>query len=282
MSDKQIVEIHPTAMISSDAVIGEGVRIGPYTVIGSQVKIGEGTEIGPHTVIEGPTCIGKDNSIIGQAAIGTAPQDLKYQGEESFLSIGDGNIIREFVTINRGTEGGGRKTTIGNHNALMTGVHIAHDCHVGMGTILTNSATLAGHVEVEDYAIVGAFSGVHQFCRVGTHAFIGGYSVLTRDALPFIKTVGYRNRAAIYGINSLGLKRKEFSSESIKNLKRAYQWLFQKGLKVSDAVDKIEEEANLSNEVRTLLRFIETAERGFVRDIGEGGGGYSEVRSDRR
>ena len=152
MSVRQEIEIHPTAMISSDAVIGPGVRIGPYAVIGARVEIGEETEIGPHAVIEGPTSIGKHNRIIGQAAIGTIPQDLKYRGEESFLFIGDGNTIREFVTINRGTEGGGGKTTIGDQNLLMTGVHVAHDCHVGTGAILANSATLAGHVEIADYS----------------------------------------------------------------------------------------------------------------------------------
>ena len=281
MSVRQEIEINPTAMISSDAVIGAGVQVGPYAVIAARVEVGEGTEIGPHVVIEGPTSIGKHNRIIGQAAIGTIPQDLKYRGEESFLSIGDGNTIREFVTINRGTEGGGGKTTIGDQNLLMTGVHVAHDCHVGTGAILANSATLAGHAEIADYATVGAFSGVHQFCRVGTHAFVGGYSVLTRDALPFVKTVGYRNQAAIYGINSLGLKRRDFSPADIKTLKKAYRWLFQKGLKINEAVEKIKEEALESNEVKTLIRFIETAERGFVRNSGESGGEDSEVGSNR-
>ena len=281
MSVRQEIEIHPTAMISSDAVIGPGVRIGPYAVIGVRVEIGEETEIGPHAVIEGPTSIGKHNRIIGQAAIGTIPQDLKYRGEETFAEIGDNTIIREFVTINRGTEGGGGKTTIGDRNLLMTGVHVAHDCHVGTGAILANSATLAGHVEIADYSTVGAFSGVHQFCRVGTHAFVGGYSVLTRDALPFVKTVGYRNQAAIYGINGLGLKRRDFSPADIKTLKQAYRWLFQKGLKINEAVEKIKEGALESNEVKTLIRFIETAEKGFVKNSGEGGGEDSKIGSNR-
>ena len=264
--------IHKSALVSSRAEIGAGVRIGPYSVIGDGVTIGEGTVVGPHTVIEGPTLIGKRNRIIGQSAIGTIPQDLKFQGEETSLSIGDENIIREFVTINRGTAGGGGKTTIGNGNLLMTGVHIAHDCHVGQRTVLANSATLAGHVEIQDDSTVGAFSGVHQDCRVGVHAFIGGYSVLTRDALPFVKTVGYRNQAKLYGINSLGLERKNFSSQRLEALKKAYRWLFQKGLKIRQAVDQIRKEELETADVSVLIQFIESSKRGFVRDVSAGQG----------
>ena len=258
-------EIHKTAIVSQGAEIGRGVRIGPYAVIGDDVAIGEDTIIGPHSVIEGPTSIGSKNRILGQSAIGTIPQDLKYQAEETFLSIGDENVIREFVTINRGTAGGGGRTIIGNRNLLMTGVHIAHDCSVGQGAILANSATLGGHVEVGDDSTVGAFTGVHQFCRVGCHAFVGGYSVLTRDALPFVKTVGDRGQAKIYGINSVGLRRKGFSSQRVETLKKAYRWLFQKGLTVKVAIGKIREKKLEAEDVVRLIHFIETTERGFVR-----------------
>lgn len=260
--------IHETAIISPGAQVAEGVLIGPYAVIGENVVLGEGNTIGPHTVIEGPAVIGKSNRIVGQCAIGTVPQDLKFQGEQSTLQIGDENTIREFVTINRGTSDGGGKTTIGNNNILMTGVHVAHDCHIGHRAILANAATLGGHVEIADYATVGAFSGVHQFCRVGAYAFIGGYSVLTRDALPFIKTVGDRNRARIYGINSLGLRRIDFSLQRITALKKAYRILFQRGLKVQEAVEKIRQRGLDNEDVNIILRFIEISERGYVKNFG--------------
>jgi len=265
MSQAHPCQIHPTAMVSPEVELAEGVQIGPYAVIGERVVIGQGTWVGPHAVIEGPTVIGKNNRIKGQSAIGTPPQDLKYKGEETFLEIGDENTIREFVTINRGTAGGGRRTTIGSHNLLMTGVHVAHDCHIGQQTILANSATLAGHVEIGNFSTIGAFSGVHQFCRVGLHAFIGGYSVLTRDALPFVKTVGSRNQAGIYGINSVGLGRRGFSKERIKALNQAYRWLFRKGLSLSEARQNIEDGGPLTEDVAVLLDFIDTSDRGFVR-----------------
>ncbi len=259
-----MVEIHETAIVSARSEIGEGVSVGPYAVIGENVKVGEGSLIGPHTVIEGPTTIGKRNHFYGQAAIGTSPQDLKYQGQETFLVIGNDNIIREFVTINRATASGG-KTTIGDHNLLMTGVHVAHDCCVGQSTILANAATLAGHVDIGDYATVGAFTGVHQFCRVGVYAFIGGYSVLTRDALPFVKTVGDRSQAKTYGINSMGLRRRGFSLQRIQALRTAYRHLFQKGLRIKEGTVRIRKEGPKSEDVRQLIEFIESSTRGFVR-----------------
>ena len=259
-----MIEIHETAIVSPRAEIDERVHIAPYAVIGENVKIGEGTLIGPQTVIEGPSTIGSGNHIYGQAAIGTCPQDLKYRGEETFLVIGDNNVIREFVTINRAATAGG-KTAIGDHNLLMTGVHVAHDCRVGKGAILANSATLAGHVDIADYATVGAFSGVHQFCRVGIYAFIGGYSVLTRDAIPFVKTVGNRSQAKTYGINSIGLQRRGFSVERIQALKTVYRWLFQKHLKVEEATAKIRKEGLGTEDVRKLIEFIQGSTRGFVR-----------------
>ncbi len=261
-------EVHPTAVLSSEVRLGAGVRVGPYCVIEGDVVIGDETTIGPHTVIQGPTVIGKRNRVYGQSALGTDPQDLKFWGEVTTLVIGDNNKIREFVTVNRGTEGGIQKTVVGSGNLLMTGVHVAHDSVVGNGTILANSATLAGHVTVSDYATVGAFSGVHQFCRVGPHAFIGGYSVLTRDALPFVKTVGSRNQASIYGINRIGLERRGFSSHSVAALQGAYKKLFGRGMRLSDAIEEIRS-VPMTPEVETLVVFIETAERGFVRSASE-------------
>jgi UDP-N-acetylglucosamine acyltransferase len=194
-----------------------------------------------------------------------APQDLKYKGEPTVLEIGDGNVIREFVTIHRGTPNGGGRTTVGDRNLLMVGVHIAHDCHVGNEVIMANLATLAGHVEVGNYSTVGASVGVHQFCRVGEHAFIGGYSVLTQDALPFVKTVGERTHAKTYDVNRVGLERRGFSAERIDALKKAYRWLLRRGLRLEAAVARIREEGLETPDVALLLRFIETSERGFVR-----------------
>ena len=258
-------QIHPTAQVSSGAQLGRGVTVGPFVIIGDGVVIGEETAVGPHAVLKGPACLGKRNRILGQSAIGTDPQDLKYQGEETSLHIGDENIIREFVTINRGTAQGGGKTTIGSRNLFMTGVHVAHDCHLGHDGILANAATLAGHVEIGNSATVGAFTGVHQFCRVGRHAFIGGYSVITRDAPPFIKTVGHRNQARTYGINGIGLSRKGFSEERIRALRKAYRWIFRKGLTLPHARDRILQEDLQTPDVETLLQFLETSSRGFIR-----------------
>ncbi len=273
MGQSQTPEIHATAIISPGATVAEGVQIGPYSVIGDEVVISEGSVLGSHVVIEGPTVLGKRNQIIGPCAIGTIPQDLKFKGERTTLSIGDDNIIREFVTINRGTSGGGGETTIGDGNLLMTGVHVAHDCHVGHRTILANSATLAGHVDVQDDSTVGAFSGVHQECRVGVHAFIGGYSVITRDALPFVKTVGCRNQARIYGVNALGLERSDFSLERVEALTRAYRWLFKKGLKIQEAVEAIGKEGIQTEDVTALIEFVQSSSRGFVRNESRSGEG---------
>lgn len=261
-------KIHPTAIIDPSAEIAEDVEIGPYVVIGAQVSIEEGTHVGPHVVIQGPTRIGRDNVFIGQASIGTIPQDLKYQGESSCLSIGHRNRIREFVTINRGTEGGINKTVIGSDNLLMSTVHVAHDCVIGDGTVFAQSTALGGHVNVGDHAILGGFVGVHQFCRVGTYSFVGGYSVLTRDALPFVKTVGIRNRARIYGINHIGLERKGFSTDDIHGLKKAYRILFGKGQLLEKALVEVEKECKGMSYVGELVSFVKGAERGFVRSTG--------------
>ena len=252
-------EIHPTAIVHPNARIGAGTVVGPYVTIGEHVTIGRNCRIGASTVIDGVTAIGDGNEIFPMASVGLVPQDLKFGGEPTRVVIGDRNVIREFVTIHRGTAGGGGLTTIGHNNLLMAYTHIAHDCHIGNGTIFGNGATLAGHVLVEDHANVGAFSGVHQFCRVGRYAFIGGYSVVTKDALPFAKTVG--NRARIYGINTIGLIRHGFSQDTIVQLRRAYRHLLHSN--TSRALAQIERDQALqAPEVRYVVEFIRSSRRG--------------------
>ena len=256
---KERAAIHPTAIVHPRAQIGAGTVVGPYVSIGEHVRIGRNNKVGASCVIDGVTEIGDDNEIFPMSSIGLVPQDLKFGGEPTRVVIGDRNVIREFVTIHRGTAGGGGITTIGNHNLLMAYTHIAHDCIIGSETIFGNAATLAGHVLVEDFANVGAFSGVHQFCRVGKYAFIGGYSVVTKDALPFAKTVG--NRARIYGINTIGLIRRGFSQDTIAKLRRAHRILLHAN--TSRAVAQIEGDPGLqSPEVRYVIDFIRSSKRG--------------------
>ena len=251
--------IDPTAVVHPSAQIGSGTKVGPHVVIGEDVRIGRNCRIGASTVIDGPTDIGDENEIFPMTSIGLIPQDLKFGGEKTRLVIGSRNVIREFVTIHRGTAGGGGVTTIGDRNLFMAYTHIAHDCHVGNEIVFANGATLAGHVAVEDFATVGAFSGVHQFCRVGKHAFIGGYSVVTKDALPFAKTVG--NRARIYGLNTIGLVRRRFPQENIDRLRRAYRYLLHSN--TSRALTQIEQDPTLScPEVDYVLNFIRSSTRG--------------------
>ena len=256
--------IADTAIISSDAVLAPDVSVGAYSVIGPQVTIGAGTTIGPHSRIDGPTTIGERNRIVGQCSIGTEPQDIKYRGERTELVIGNDNMIREFVTINRGTVGGGGITTIASHNFLMAYSHVAHDCHVGSYTIFANNATLAGHVDVGDHSTIGAFSAVHQFCRVGDHAFIGGGSICTQDVLPFVKTVGNRP-AQTYGVNTIGLERKGFPKETIEALQRAYRLLIRSKLRLADALERIETELGFHSEVQYLVDFVRGSRRGVIR-----------------
>jgi len=252
-------DVHSTAIVHPGARIGAGTVVGPYATIGAHVVIGRNCRIGASTVIDGVTEIGDGNEIFPMASVGLVPQDLKFGGEPTRVVIGDRNVIREFVTIHRGTAGGGGLTSIGSHNLLMAYTHIAHDCHIGNDTIFGNGATLAGHVLVEDFANIGAFSGVHQFCRVGKYAFIGGYSVVTKDALPFAKTVG--NRARIYGINTIGLIRRGFSQDVIAQLRRAYRHLLHSN--TSRALAQIEQDPALkSAEVRYVVEFIRTSKRG--------------------
>jgi UDP-N-acetylglucosamine acyltransferase len=253
--------IHEAALVHPEAVIGAGTTIGPFASIGPGVVIGRNCRIGASTVIDGMTEIGDDNEIYPFASIGLAPQDLKFKGEPTRLVIGRHNVFREFVTIHRGTAGGGGVTAIGNDNLFMAYAHVAHDCGIGDHTIFGNAATLGGHVVVEDYATISAYSGVHQFCRVGQHAFVGGYTVVTRDALPYAKTVG--NRARIYGVNSIGLARRGFSPALIDQLRRAYRHLVQHN--TSRALELIEKDPSLdAPEVRYLVGFITSAQRGVI------------------
>lgn len=257
-------DIHPTAIVQPGAVVGEGTVIGPHASIGAHVRIGRNCRIGANTVIDGWTEIGDDNQIYPFVSIGLVPQDLKFSGEETHLRIGRRNIIREFVTIHRGTHGGGGITSIGDRNMFMAYVHIAHDCHVGNETIFGNTATLGGHVHVEDYANISAGSGVHQFCRVGKYAFIGGYSVVTKDALPYAKTVGSRP-ARIFGTNTIGLVRRGFAPDVISKLKRTFRYLLQSKLNTTSALQQIQQDRSLAcAEVHYLIDFIRTSHRGVI------------------
>jgi UDP-N-acetylglucosamine acyltransferase len=253
------VTVDGSAIVHPAAALGPGTIVGPHAVIGEHVRIGRDCRIGASSVVEGPTDIGDGNEIFPFVSIGLIPQDLKFQGEPTRLVVGDRNVFREFVTIHRGTAGGGGLTEIGDDNVFMAYAHVAHDCHVGSHTIFGNAATLGGHVIVEDYATISAFSGVHQFCRVGKHAFIGGFSVITKDALPFAKTVG--NRARIYGLNTIGLMRRKFSADSIAKLRRAYRHLLHSN--TSRALAQIERDPTLAcEEVQYVVDFIRTSSRG--------------------
>src|SRR5687768_11527738 len=258
-------QIDPTAHVDPKATIGKGTVIGPHAVIGPHVVLGKRCRVGASTVLDGHTTVGDGTEFYPFASIGLPPQDLKYRGEPTTLEIGSRNIFREFVTIHRGTAGGGGRTTIGDHNLFMAYVHVAHDCHVGNETIFGPGATLGGHVSVDDYAAISAYSGVHQCCRVGRHAFIGGYSVVTKDALPFAKTVGARALCRVYGLNTVGLIRRGFANDTIVKLKRAYRYLLQSKLNASQALQKIESDPTLASaEVEYLVSFIRTASRGAI------------------
>ena len=255
--------IHPSAIIDPAAHVDASADIGPYCVIGAGVRIGARTRLMANIYVEGDTEIGEDNLFYPYASVGVASQDKKYHGEAARTRIGSHNNIREFVTIHRGTDGGGGETRIGDKNLFMAYAHIAHDCIVGSHTIFGPGATLGGHVTVEDHALISAYSGVHQFCRVGQHAFIGGYSVVTMDALPFARTVG--NRARVYGLNSVGLQRRGFQPDTVRKLKRAYRHLLTSRLTPSKALDAIEaDEALACPEVAYLVAFIRSSKRGVT------------------
>jgi len=256
--------IHPTAIVDSGARIADTAEIGPYSIIGPEVSIGAGTRVMAHVFMDGHLEVGEDNVFFPYSTVGVASQDLKYRGEPSETRIGNRNQIREFVTIHRGTEGGGMLTSVGDDNLVMAYVHLAHDARVGSHTVISHAATLGGHVMVEDWAIVGASSGVHQFCRIGRHAFIGGYSVITQDVLPFSNTVTARE-AKVFGANATGLKRRGFSSATIDALHKAFRLLTHSGLNTTQALDRIASEIEPSPELAELVAFIRSAERGFVK-----------------
>ena len=256
--------IHPTAIVDPDANIAESAEIGPYSIIGADVEIGARTRILGNVFMEGPLSVGEDNIFFPYSTVGVAPQDLKYHGERSATRIGHRNKIREFVTIHRGTEGGGMLTSIGDDNLLMAYVHVAHDVKVGSPIVLANAVTFGGHVIVGDWAVIGASSAVHQFCRVGRHAIIGGYSVITRDVLPFSNTVTARE-ARLFGENAIGLKRRGFDPAAVGALHKAFRLLTHSGLNTTQALDRIATEVEPSAEVDELVEFIRTAERGFIK-----------------
>ena len=255
--------IHPTAIIADSAVIADDVEIGAYSVIGDQVQIGAGTKIDSHVVINGPTSIGIDNRIYQFASIGDDPQDKKYADQPTRLEIGDGNTIREFCTISRGTVEDQGITRLGNHNWIMAYVHIAHDCMIGDNTIMANNATLAGHVHVGDWVIFAGFSGAHQFCKIGAHAFMGMYAGANRDIPAYVTCSGLP--ATPRGINSEGLKRRGFSEQQIRNIKNAYRLVYRKGLKLTEAMEQIERLCDSQPELVIFLESLRASERGIIR-----------------
>jgi UDP-N-acetylglucosamine acyltransferase len=255
--------IHPTAVVSPRARIGRDCYVGPYSIVGDEVELADGVRLESHCVIDGHTSVGEGTHVFPFVSIGLAPQDLKYKGEASETRVGRRNRIREFVTIHRGTAGGGMLTQTGDDCLIMAQAHIAHDCLLGNGVIMANAATLAGHVVIEDRANLGAYSGVHQFCRVGQEAYVGGYSVVVKDALPFALTVG--NHARCYGLNVTGMKRLAYSRESIASLHHAFHLLLSAKLNTSQALERIREEITGSKEVEELVRFIEGSQRGVIK-----------------
>lgn len=257
--------IHATAIVHPKAELDSDVEIGPYAIIGEHVKIGRGTKVGAHTVIDGWTTIGESNQIFHLASVGAVPQDLKYKGEETYLKIGDRNIIREFATLHLGTVTGNGETTVGSGNLFMAYSHVAHDCNIGNGVVMANAATLAGHVKVEDYAILGGLSAIHQFTRIGAHAMIGGGTLVGMDIPPYTITTGDRRDARLRGLNLVGLKRHNFSDEVIASLKKVYKILVLSDLKLKDALERIKNEVPSSPEVDHFITFVETAQRGICR-----------------
>lgn len=257
------MSIHPTAIVAPTARLGAGVTIGPYSTIGDQVTLGDGTTVGAHVVIEGGAQVGRNCRIFSHAVVGSEPQDLKFRGEKSLLIVGDGTVIREFATLNRATSGGGGKTVVGRGCLIMAYAHVAHDCHLGEAVILANAATLGGHVVIEEHAIVGGLTGVHQFCRIGAHAIIGGCSGIMLDIPPYVKAQG--NRARLFGLNTVGLKRRNFPPETIRSLKQAYRLLFLSGLTTTQALERIAAELPACAEVQHLVHFIKTSDRGITR-----------------
>jgi UDP-N-acetylglucosamine acyltransferase len=256
--------IHPTAVVHANARVHETAEIGPYCVIGAEVEIGARTLMLAHVYVEGPITIGEENVFQPYSSIGSSPQDLKYQGERTETRIGNRNLVREFVTVHRGTEGGGGLTSIADDNLLQAYSHVAHDCHIASNCILAHGATLGGHVTVEDWAVVGAHSGVHQFCIIGKHCYIGGYSVITQSVMPFSLVVTERG-ARTFGVNKTGLERRGFSKETIQNLHKSFRTLTQGGLNTEQALERISTEIEGDESVDELVAFIKAADRGIVK-----------------
>jgi UDP-N-acetylglucosamine acyltransferase len=257
-------KVHPTAIIDPGATVPSSCRIGPYCVVGPEVELGENCELISHVVLSGPMRMGSDNRVYPFASLGAGPQDLTFRGEPTRIDIGDNNEIREYVTIHRGTVKGGGITQIGNHCLIMAYAHIAHDCHIGDHVIMANAATLAGHVTIEDWGVIGALCPVHQFVRVGTQAYIGGGSTITKDVLPFSKTVAARDAKA-YGLNAIGLERRGFSRERIRKIHHAYKLLLTSKLNTTQALERLKGETGLGEDVEMLIRFIESSERGVIK-----------------
>ena len=255
--------IHPTAVVAAGADLAPDVDVEPYAVIGPHVRIGAGTWVGAHAVVTGRTTIGAHNRIFYHASVGAEPQDLKYRGEDSELVIGDHNIIREFATLHPGTAGGGMITRVGDHNLVMNYCHVAHDCRLGHHNILANGVQLAGHVVIEDYVVLGALAGIHQFVRVGESAIVGAGSMVAQDVPPFCNATG--DRAALHGLNLLGLKRRGLDAARVRELKQAYRLLFRSGLTVAEAVTRARADVPASREVEALLAFVQHSERGVCR-----------------
>jgi UDP-N-acetylglucosamine acyltransferase len=255
--------IHPTALVAPEAELGEDVEVGAYAIVGAGVVVGANTRIGAHAVLEGPARLGADNQIFPFASVGSAPQDKKYKGEPTRLEIGDRNVIREFVTLNRGTTKDEGVTRIGDDNLFMAYAHVAHDCRVGSQCVLANNATLGGHVHVDDWVIMGGLSAVHQFCKVGAHAFIANNAAVTRDVPPYIMAVG--QPAAAHSVNSEGLKRRGFTPEQIRNLRNAFRLLYRSGLKLADATAQLAAIAEEQPEVRAIVEFLPRSTRSIVR-----------------
>ncbi|MBA4368560.1 MAG: acyl-[acyl-carrier-protein]--UDP-N-acetylglucosamine O-acyltransferase [Desulfobacterium sp.] len=255
--------IHPTAIIDSRAQIDTSVEVGPYTVVKNNVQIGKGTVIGSHVSIDPFVTIGEDCKIFQYASVGATPQDLKYKGEETHLKIGRGTVIREFATINRGTEGGGGITEVGEENFLMAYTHVAHDCKTGKRVILANNATLAGHIIIGDYATIGGLVAIHQFVRIGDYAYIGGKSAVVKDVPPYVIAAG--DRASLRGLNSVGMQRSGISAETVSALKKAYRIVFRIGLTLNEAVERLKAEVNPLPEVVNFIKFIQSSSRGITR-----------------
>lgn len=257
-------EIDHRAIVSPKARIGLGSRIGPFAIVGDDVELGEGSIVDAHATVHGPARLGRENHLYSFCALGGDPQDISYKGERVALEIGDGNQFREFVTVSRGTKKGGGTTRIGNNNLFMAYAHVGHDCQVGSHTLFINGATLAGHVTVEDYATLGAFSPVQQFCRVGSHSYVGALTAVTQDVPPYSKVAMPRNNRC-YGVNAIGLERRGFTKERIKTLERAYRLLLRSKLNTTQALAKMRESLNGSEDVAALIQFIESAERGLIK-----------------